>query len=307
MITLKQLEAIYWIVELGSFEAASVKLNMSQSAISKRIQELEDALDVPIFDRSKRNARLTEKGEELYEGAVEMLRHRDDLMQRISSKQALITRYRLGVTELTALTWLPALVEGIRKAYPRVALEPSIELSSELFKKLENDQLDLIIVPDIFSDVRFASTPLKEVENMWMCAPQLCDDEEVMSLHSLSTHMVLTQGGSSGTGLIYDRWLAEHDVRLNRTLTSNYLIAQVGLTISGVGISYLPKDCLAHLVRKGRLKVINTLPPLPMIKYAAVHRADRLQGLSLDIARLAQHCCDFSRLILDPSSIDDRV
>jgi len=91
MITLKQLEAIYWIVELGSFEAASVKLNMSQSAISKRIQELEEALDVPIFDRSKRNARLTEKDEELYEGAVEMLQHRDDLMQRISSKQALIT------------------------------------------------------------------------------------------------------------------------------------------------------------------------------------------------------------------------
>ena len=115
MITLKQLEAIYWIVELGSFEAASVKLNMSQSAISKRIQELEEALDVPIFDRSKRNARLTEKGEELYEGAVEMLQHRDDLMQRISSKQALITRYRLGVTDLTALTCLPALVPAFEE------------------------------------------------------------------------------------------------------------------------------------------------------------------------------------------------
>lgn len=52
MITFKQLEAIYWIVELGSFEAASLKLNMSQSAISKRVQGLEEAFDVPIFDRS---------------------------------------------------------------------------------------------------------------------------------------------------------------------------------------------------------------------------------------------------------------
>ena len=52
MITLKQIEAIYWIVELGSFEAAAAKLNMSQSAISKRVQELEDAFGVSIFDLS---------------------------------------------------------------------------------------------------------------------------------------------------------------------------------------------------------------------------------------------------------------
>lgn len=301
MITLKQLEAIYWIVELGSFEAASAKLNMSQSAISKRVQELEDAFDVPIFDRSKRSARLTEKGEELFECAVEMLRQRDYLLERVSSKEALVRRYRLGVTELTALTWLPALVEAIREAYPKVALEPSIELSSELFKKLENDQLDLIIVPDIFSDARFANTPLKTVENVWMCAPDLYPGDGPMDLQALASYTVLTQGGSSGTGLIYERWLAGHDVRLNRTLTSNYLVAQVGLTISGVGISYLPRECMAPLIGQGRLKVINTRSPLPDIRYAAVHRADRLQGLSLEVARLAQHCCDFSRLILEPS------
>ena len=61
MITFKQIDALYWIAELGSFEAAANKLNMSQSAISKRIQELEDTFDVEIFDRSKRNARLTER------------------------------------------------------------------------------------------------------------------------------------------------------------------------------------------------------------------------------------------------------
>ncbi|AYN97030.1 LysR family transcriptional regulator [Pseudomonas sp. LTJR-52] len=300
MITLKQLEAIFWIVELGSFEAASVKLNMSQSAVSKRVQELEDTFDVRLFDRSKRTAKLTEKGEDLFEYAVEMLRQRDCLLESISSKAALVKRYRLGVTELTALTWLPALVEEIRLAYPKVALEPSIELSSELFKKLENNQIDLIIVPDIFADPRYVIKPLKSVKNVWMTAPGLYKGEEFMSLQSLAFYTVLTQGGSSGTGLIYERWLAENQVRLNRTLTSNYLIAQVGLTISGVGISYLPYECLKPLISQDRLKVIETRPALPEIQYTAVHRADRFQGLSLAISRLAEQCCDFSRLILEP-------
>ncbi|WP_338525305.1 LysR family transcriptional regulator [Pseudomonas batumici] len=298
MITFKQLEAIYWIVELGSFEAASLKLNMSQSAISKRVQELEDAFDVPIFDRSKRSARLTEKGTELFEHAAEMLRQRDYLLERISSREVLVRRFRLGVTELTALTWLPALVEQIREAYPKVVLEPSVELSSELFKKLENDQLDLIIVPDVFDDARFVATPLKTVENAWMCAPDLYRESAPMDLQALSAYTVLTQGGSSGTGLVYERWLAQHDVRLNRTLISNYLVAQIGLTISGVGISYLPRQCLAPLIAQGRLRVIETRPGLPQIRYAAVHRADRLQGLSVEVARLAHQCCDFGRLLL---------
>ncbi|MNM10374.1 Hydrogen peroxide-inducible protein activator [compost metagenome] len=298
MITLKQIEAIFWIVELGSFESAATKLNMSQSAISKRVQELEDAFGVSIFDRSKRSARLTQKGVELYECAVEMLRQRDDLLERISSKETLVRRFRIGVTELTALTWLPSLVDRIHQTYPKVDLEPSIELSTDLLRRLEADELDLIIVPDIFRDARFVTTPLAAVENAWMCAPALYPSDEPMDLQQLSSLTVLTQGGSSGTGQTYERWLAEHDVRLNKTLTSNYLVAQVGLAISGVGVSYLPLECMGSLIRQGRLKVIQTDLPLPAISYACVHRADRYQGLTVEVARLAQQTCDFSRVII---------
>ena len=44
-LKIQQMEALYWIVQLGSFEAASSRLNTTQSAVSKRIQELERAFD----------------------------------------------------------------------------------------------------------------------------------------------------------------------------------------------------------------------------------------------------------------------
>lgn len=298
MITFKQLEALYWIAELGSFETAASKLHMSQSAISKRIQELEDSFDVQIFDRSKRNARLSEKGQELLDYARDLLEQRDYLVERISAREVLVKRFRLGVTELTALTWLPALVEEIRRAYPKVQIEPSVELSSELFRKLGDDQLDLIVVPDVFNDARFVASPLKSVENTWMCAPSLAPDEATISLEELASYTVLTQGSSSGTGLIYERWFATHNIQMPRTITSHSLLVQAGLTLSGLGISYLPKQCLAHLVRQGALCTIKTKPGLPMIRYAALHRVDRQMGLSLHVAQLAQQCCDFSHLVL---------
>ena len=59
MMTFKQLEALYWIGELGSFALAANKLHTSQSAVSKRVHELELAFDTELFDRSQRSARLS--------------------------------------------------------------------------------------------------------------------------------------------------------------------------------------------------------------------------------------------------------
>lgn len=298
MITFKQIDALYWIAELGSFEAAANKLNMSQSAISKRIQELEETFDVEVFDRSKRNARLTEKGGELLDYAKDLLERRDYLLERVSAREVLVRRFRLGVTELTALTWLPALIEALRQAYPKVQIEPSVELSSELFRKLENDQLDLVVVPDVYNDARFVSTPLKSVENAWMCAPNLISDPDPVGIERLANCTVLTQGSQSGTGLIYERWLVSHNVQMPKTITSHNLLVQVGLTLSGVGVSYLPKACLSHLIERGALRALVTTPGLPRIRYTALHRTDRQFGLNQNVAELAVACCDFSRLLL---------
>ena len=66
MLTFKQMEALYWIVQLGSFEAAASRLNATQSAVSKRVQELERLFEITVFDRAHRSARLTEKGAEIF-------------------------------------------------------------------------------------------------------------------------------------------------------------------------------------------------------------------------------------------------
>lgn len=65
-MTFKQLEALFWIAELGGFSQAALKLHTTQSAVSKRVQELELLFDTALFDRSQRSARLTEKGEEMF-------------------------------------------------------------------------------------------------------------------------------------------------------------------------------------------------------------------------------------------------
>ncbi len=299
MITFKQLDAIYWVSELGGFEAAANKLHTTQSAISKRIQELEETFGVPLFDRSRRSARLTDKGLEVLALGKDLLERRDHLVERISDESVIQSQFRIGVTELTGITWLPQLIAQIRERFPRLKIEPSIELSSELYSKLEHDQLDMIIVPDVFSDARFISQPLKSVENVWMAAHGTVPEGRTLTLQELTELTVLSQGSHSGTGLICERWLLQHGARMRNTLVSNYLLAQVGLTLSGAGISYLPRHCMQFLVDRKMLQILPTTESLPLVQYSAFYRADRQAGLTATIAELAENTCNFNQLYFD--------
>lgn len=301
MLTFKQMEALFWIVQLRSFEQAAAKLNASQSAISKRIQELETTFDFAVFDRTHRTARLTEKGRELFDYAKEMLERRDEIIDRVSSKEVLVRQLRIGVTELTALTWLPRLIAAIKENYPKVIVEVEVESTSELREKLAADVIDLIIIPQFLPDQRFTTTKIGSVDNAWMCAPSLHRGQAQIPLEEITTYPLIFQGNVSGTGQAYAQFLAEHGVNATRYLISNNFVAQVGLTVSGLGVSYLPSKCLGYLVDLGILRVLKTRPALPPIQYVALYRSDQQYSLSNQIAKLAKECCDFTVSLMAPS------
>lgn len=302
MLTFKQMDALYWIVQLGSFEAAATRLNTTQSAISKRVQELERAFDVAVFDRANRSARLTEKGTEFFEYAKELLERRDQIVERMSSKEALVRQIRIGVTELTALTWLPRLIAAIQAEYPKVKVEAEVDLNATLRERLAEATVDVIIVPQTHEVEPYTSTLVGQVQNAWMCAASLAPGKRVIPLADIAKFPLILQGGLSGTGYVYSRFLEEKGVVLQRVLASNSLIAQIGLTLSGLGVSYLPEACLARMLKRRTLVVVPTVPALPPVRYVAMHRAEQSHSLSAAVARLAAQSCDFSSNLLDPGS-----
>jgi DNA-binding transcriptional LysR family regulator len=300
MMTFKQLEAVFWIGQLGGFSQAARKLHTTQSAISKRVQELEQLFETELFDRTQRSARLTEKGEQMFVIAKKLLEQRDAATEQFSEPEVYERRVRIGVTELTAMTWLPRLVELIHRHYPKVIIEPDVNMSVHLRDKLLADEVDLIITPDVFDSSRFARKRLGKVENDWMCRPGTVPTGDVMRMHELARHRLMIQGDKSGTGLGYSRWFESLGIQLSNTINSNSLVALIGLTVSGLGVSYLPRQCLAPMVASGMLEVIRTTPALPDTPYAAMYKSDVQSTLISSIVMLAQECCDFTQMFQTP-------
>ncbi|SDC24283.1 LysR substrate binding domain-containing protein [Variovorax sp. CF079] len=74
------------------------------------------------------------------------------------------------------------------------------------------------------------------------------------------------------------------------------MLALIGFTVAGIGVSYLPRACLKPLIDRRALAVLKTSPALPLVNYVALYRSGGQSSLMSSIAELAQEVCDFSNL-----------
>ncbi|SDT04025.1 DNA-binding transcriptional regulator, LysR family [Pseudomonas asplenii] len=298
MATLKQLRALVAIVDLGTFEAAAQRLGIAQSAVSRQIQDLEEWFGFALFDRSGRAARITFEAGEVIDQARKVLLQYDVLESSLMSNEVLSRHLRIGITELSALTWLPRFVATMAEKYPRVRVEPEVELSVRLKDSLINGQLDLIVVPDAFSHNGVIKSPLGEVLNGWYAAPSLAPPEGKVELTELSRFTLLAQGNLSGSGVLMEEWLSTQNLKPVSLIPSNSLVALVGLTISGLGISYLPHCIASGFVDAGRLCEIQTVPSLPTVNYVALVRADTYSPFYRAVVQIAKVTCQFTEAFM---------
>lgn len=292
-ITLKQLETLYWIVELGTFERAATRLCATQSAVSKRVQELERGVGIEIFNRNQRGAKLTGSGEQLFEIAKQMLDLNEQIVELRNGDSTHLRSLRLGVSELTAVTWFPQLIAEIKQRYPGIRVDPKVGMSRELFADLEQDKLDLIIIPETFTLPEFVSVPISSVQNHWMAKKGFVDLKGPIRHRDLANYPVLVQGHLSGSGMYLNKWLKNRGVVFPEVLTCDSMTALLGLAVAGLGVTYLPDHYCSSLADSGKLEIIETETPLPPVPYVLMYREDRPHSAIHEVAEIAVACCDF--------------
>jgi len=294
MVTLKQLEAFYWSAELGSFSASSRKLHTTQSAIAKRVGELEAFAGTPLFERGPRTLRLTHRGRKLSELARDMLALNSNIVQQLGDAANVEGSVRLGATELVGLTWLASLISQVSKQHPKVQLLPEIDGGVTLYQRLVDDSLDLAIMPGPFWSYEYDCVPLGTIRNVWMCSPSLdIDSSSMLSPEDLAPYPVITQPTNSALSYLYDAWFTEQGLSVKQVLSCNSLGVVAQMTILGMGISYLPPAYFAPLVARGELLQLRVSPPLPQVSYYAVFKKSLMNPVVASVIEIAQQVCDF--------------
>ncbi|MFA9200443.1 MAG: LysR substrate-binding domain-containing protein [Cypionkella sp.] len=139
------LRAFVTVVDAGGFSAAAQRLLRGQSAVSLQVKRLEDRLGVRLLERGPRHLMLTGEGEAVLERARRILALNEELAARAREPE-MAGVVRLGTPEDFATTRLPGILASFTRAFPKVALEVTCELTLEVLDRFHAGGLDLALI-----------------------------------------------------------------------------------------------------------------------------------------------------------------
>ena len=141
---LRNLRTLVRIAELGSFSAAAEDLGYTQSTVTMQIKALEEELGAPLFDRIGRRIRLTDSGRQAVQSARVMLAESERLLRSVQSEENALVR--VGVYESLCGGFLPGTIRRFSESQPGAVLSVVTAPRTELERRLQADQVDLIWV-----------------------------------------------------------------------------------------------------------------------------------------------------------------
>lgn len=293
-MTLKQLEAFYWAATCSTFGMAAERVHLSVSSLSKRIAELELSLGQTLFDRSGHRAVLTAAGERLVPSASALLQQADRLRQDMGESHGLRGPCRIGVGELTALTWLPQWAAAIGRTHPALDLGVHVDIGDALDERLDRGELDVAVVAGGTRRNNLVCMPLAQAEFTWCARPEVASSLVNMDADALQVHTLVTLPYGSGVTQIIDDWMRLANAQPGRRLVCNQWSAIVGLLVHSGGIGLLPVGWARVLQARGVLAVLASPVALGSLPYTLHSRRDDHRPLVTALRDIAAKAADFT-------------
>ena len=123
-ITLRQIRAFAAVAETQGFTTAAERLNLTQSAVSMLVRQLEEILGLELFIRTGRGVMLTEFGDQARPVFARVMADLEGVQDAAQGLRALSRgTLRLALTQVLAATWLPGVLDRFSHDHPGVALE----------------------------------------------------------------------------------------------------------------------------------------------------------------------------------------
>ena len=246
---LVELRTFLAVAEEKSFSAAAQRLFITQPAISKRIQSLENHLGTPLFDRIGKRVYLTEAGSLLIERAETMLRLAKDTEKEIFNLNDTISgRLNLATSHHIGLHRLAPVLKDFSQRYPDVQLDIQFEDSEVAYQMVRSGQVELAVVTlnpdetDLDADLKancIWRDPLVFVSS--------ANEPLATTLQMLAAQPCILPGQATYTGRIVMDRFARAGLTIKPTLSTNYL-ETIGMLVSvGLGWSVLPRSMIGDL------------------------------------------------------------
>lgn len=276
---LYQLRGFYEIALARSFTRAADKLFLTQPAISLQIKALEDELGESLFDRKRREIRLTAAGEVLFKHVQQIFDGLEDARNEIAAlHKELNGRLVLGTSDTNCTYILPGVLEEFRRCYPAVDLDIRNRISPEIANLVANDGVDigLVTLPVRHRDVQ--AHPLLQRQDVLICRPDHClRERKRIRLTEVTTFPLLVlERGSTSRQLLEAAFVEGGMCPLVAMELGGIEVLKRFVEI-GLGIAIVPQVAVAQEVERGQLHAVQ-ITGLPASRVGWIERRGRVRS-----------------------------
>lgn len=241
-LTLRQLRAFHEVARTKSFTAAGRRMNLTQSAISMLVRQLETELGMVLFDRYQRAAQLTDAGEHMLPVTERILEDLRQIEEGATSLRLLSRgKLKLAVPQMLACSWLPPLLIRYREQHPEVFLSVNDTTGDRIITAVLQNEAELGIGP------MRPSPPGIHAEKLW--------DEPVQIVCAANSPFA-TRKQLEWSDLREENWIqysddfslylertawSDYAKSLPRTTNVRYLSTALALVGKGLGVTAAPR------------------------------------------------------------------
>lgn len=262
---LYELHLFRLVVLHGSLTKAAQIAGLTQSAITRQIQGMENSLGLSLLERTTRRVRTTPAGEFLFHQSARLIGDVDESLRRLQQEFGGARKeVRVGISRSISLAYLPGFFHANLRKSPEIGCRMSHLRSIEIIDALEANELDLgvlcppkrmpstlrvthrfkdaftlIAPPDLASEVRSLPKTGKRLTNWLIQQPWLLLDEE------------------TNTGQRLQSWMRHQGIKIEPSMRLDSFDLIINLVALGMGVSFAPIRALALY---GERKAIRRIP-----------------------------------------------
>ena len=245
-----QLRYAVAVARAGNFSRAAEQCHVSQPSLSQQIQKLEDELGERLFDRMKRQVKLTPAGEVFLRRAVRILEEVDAAKREAADATGLLRGVvTVGVLPTIAPYLLPAVLGEFQKQYPGVEIVVQEDTTAQLLKLLAACEVDFVLASQPITDARLEVMKLFTEELLLALPPgHPLARKRIVSATALECEPIIVMKDGHCLGDQVRGFCDQREVHPNISFRSAQLETIQSLVTAGLGLSLIP----AMAVQSGR-------------------------------------------------------
>jgi DNA-binding transcriptional LysR family regulator len=255
----EDLKAFVAVIDYNSLTRAAQALCLTQSAISRRIQHLEESLDANLFDRTSRPPKATALAHRIYQHAVVLLRDAEHLLEVPREGAAPSGPLRLGFTQVVADVVLFDVVMKMKAEFPELEVQLHTDWSSGLQQQIQAGNLDAATLmltspsrlPENFAG-RFITT-LEVLVVQSKCTPLIDSQTDIDAL--ASQPWILNPEGC-GYRAALERAIGDSGKNIRLSVDTHGTEMQLRMVAAGLGLGLIPRNVLGKSSSLAELTVV---------------------------------------------------